>query len=92
MKRVLKIFIKSALICFPITLVLAIANSIMGVSIGLNYYFSIGLLAQIGLTFCLTICNAQKIFAGHKAIKRPVRRSVPQRSASSSTMVRRKIS
>ncbi len=91
LKKISKIFVISALICFSVTFALILINSIMGVHISLDYYF----LAACVFTMCLSLgtvlCNSRKIFAKHKKV---VRKSRPAASPQRSTarVARRKIS
>jgi hypothetical protein len=91
LKKISKIFVKSALICFSVTFALILINSIMGVHVGLDYYFMAACVFTMFLTIGTVLCNSRRIFAKHKKV---VRRSRPVASPQRSTarVARRKIS
>lgn len=50
------------MICFAMTFALLLINSVMGVHIGLDYYFLMGSVVTVCLTTGIVLCNARKIF------------------------------
>lgn len=61
--KLLKVIVQSAMICFPMTTVLAISNSLFGVNIRLSYYTKLSLLATLGISCLLVIFNWKNIVA-----------------------------
>lgn len=49
------------MICFAMTFALVLINSVMGVHIGLDYYFLMGSVLTVCLTIGIVLCNARKI-------------------------------
>lgn len=59
--KILRILVISMMICFAMTFALVLINSVMGVHIGLDYYFWWEVLT-VCLTIGIVLCNARKIF------------------------------
>ncbi len=66
MKKIKEILMMSATISFCLTFFLMLINAIMGVFVGLGYYFIIFTLLMIGFVFGLTLVNLKKILMKKK--------------------------
>lgn len=92
-KGILRIFIKSAIICFSITFVMAIVNLIMGIHIGLRYYFMMATVLTVCLSSGLVLLNSRRLFAARPKVLKKVKRAPVKKTQVSHTRVqRRKIS
>ena len=69
-KKVCKILIMSAIICFSLTFMLMIINTVMGIFIRLNFYLLLFGVLTAGFTVALTLFDSKKIFY-KKKVKRP---------------------
>ncbi|NMS88549.1 hypothetical protein HGQ85_01325 [Clostridioides difficile] len=81
------------MICFAMTFALVLINSVMGVHIGLDYYFLMGSIVTVCLTSGIVLCNARKIFDDktvHKTRMKNV--SANKKQKSHSRDIKRKIS
>ena len=67
--KIFKTLVQSAIICFPIMLVLLIINAFLGVHVRFSYYFKLTLLSTVGLTLVLCLQRFDIIF--RKAPKAP---------------------
>lgn len=93
MKKILRILVISMMICFAMTFALVLINSVMGVHIGLDYYFLMGGVVTVCLTTGIVLCNARKIFDNktiHKTRMKNV--SANKKQKSHSRDIKRKIS
>lgn len=93
LKKVCKILIMSAIICFSLTFTLIIINSVMGIFIGLNFYLLLFGILTLGFTIALTLFDSKKIFSGKK-VKKPVNNNRVRKTkkVESKTKVNKKIS
>ncbi|HAU5304970.1 TPA: hypothetical protein JD141_14005, partial [Clostridioides difficile] len=85
LKKILRILVISMMICFAMTFALVLINSVMGVHIGLDYYFLMGSVLTVCLTFGIVLCNARKIFDSktiHKTRMKNVSTNKKQKSHS----------
>ena len=60
LKKVWKIFIMSAIVCFSLTLTLMIINAVVGISIRLNFYLLLFTILTAGFTVASKVITAQK--------------------------------
>lgn len=93
MKKILRILVISMMICFAMTFALVLINSVMGVHIGLDYYFLMSGVVTVCLTTGIVLCNARKIFDNktvHKTRMKNVNANKKQKSHSRE--IKRKIS
>ena len=72
LKKVWKIFIMSAIVCFSLTLTLMIINAVVGISIRLNFYLLLFTILTAGFTVALTLVDSKTIFYSKK-VKKPVK-------------------
>ena len=93
MKKVWKIFIMSAIVCFSLTLTLMIINAVVGISIRLNFYFFLFTILTAGFTVALTLVDSKTIFYSKK-VKKPVKSKTVRKTkkVQSHTKAKRKIS
>lgn len=63
LNKLSKVLVQSMVVCFPATIVLIVANSLLGVHIRLSYYLSFALLAVLGVSIVLSIFNWKNIVA-----------------------------
>ena len=92
LKKVFKIFIMSAMICFSLVFTLMIINVIMGIFIELSFYLILLGILTLGFTFALTLFDSKKIFYS-KNVKKPIKSktaSKSKKSESSHSKVRRR--
>ncbi|MEG1132442.1 MAG: hypothetical protein RSD77_08990 [Romboutsia sp.] len=83
----------STAICFLITFALILINSIMGIIIGLDYYFTIGWTMTALMSLGLVLFNSRKIFSKPKrVVKNKVNRSKTVAKKPQVSQARRKIS
>lgn len=61
--KLIKVTVQSAIICFPMTIVLLVWNSLFGVNIRLSYYIQLAILATLGISCLLSIFNWKNIIA-----------------------------
>ena len=93
MKKVWKIFIMSAIVCFSLTLTLMIINAVVGISIRLNCYLLLFTILTAGFTVALTLVDSKTIFYSKK-VKKPVKSKTVRKTkkVQSHTKAKRKIS
>lgn len=95
LKKVCKILIMSAIICFSLTFTLMIINAVMGIFIRLNFYLLLFGILTTGFTVALTLFDSKNIFYSKK-VKKPVKsktvRKAKTKKVEHQTKVRRKIS
>lgn len=83
----------STAICFSLTFALILINAIMGIFIGLNYYFTMACLLTACLSLGLVLLDSKRIFSKQKkAINRIQSNKVVRRTRQPSSNSRRKIS
>ncbi len=75
--KLLKVIVQSVIICFPVTTVLAISNSLFGVNIRLSYYIKLAILATLGISCLLVIFNWKNIIAKPAKSVKATKKSVP---------------
>lgn len=63
LNKLSKVLVQSMVVCFPATMVLIVANSLLGVNIRLSYYLDFALLAVLGVSIVLSIFNWKNITA-----------------------------
>ena len=93
MKKVWKIFIMSAIVCFSLSLTLMIINAVVGISIRLNFYLLLFTILTAGFTVALTLVDSKTIFYSKK-VKKPVKSKTVRKTkkVQSHTKAKRKIS
>ena len=93
MKKVWKIFIMSAIVCFSLTLTLMIINAVVGISIRLKFYLLLFTILTAGFTVALTLVDSKTIFYSKK-VKKPVKSKTVRKTkkVQSHTKAKRKIS
>ena len=93
MKKVWKIFIMSAIVCFSLTLTLMIINAVVGISIRLNFYLLLLTILTAGFTVAVTLVDSKTIFYSKK-VKKPVKSKTVRKTkkVQSHTKAKRKIS
>lgn len=91
MKKALRIFIMSAAVCFCLTFALIIINAMMGVFIGLGYYFMLFSVLSLGSAISLILIDARRIFA-KKKIQKVTTNNVSRKTQQRSRYTKRKIS
>ena len=93
LKKVWKIFIMSAIVCFSLTLTLMIINAVVGISIRLNFYLLFFTILTAGFTVALTLVDSKTIFYSKK-VKKPVKSKTVRKTkkVQSHTKAKRKIS
>lgn len=88
-KNIFKLFIISTVVCSVITFALIIINAVMGIFIGLGYYFTLSSVLSVFMTSALVVLDYKRIFQGkskkkinkvtkHKTIKRENNKQVLQ--------------
>ncbi|MBO3445188.1 hypothetical protein [Clostridium sp. CCUG 7971] len=94
MKKVLRIFIMSAVTCFSLTFALIIINAVMRIFIGIDIYFMLFVGMTIASTIGLVLYNSKKIFSKKKKVRknRGSHKVVRQTSKHTSEVRKRKIS
>ena len=68
MKKFVQILIMSPVICFFVTSMLFISNIIMGVVVGIRYYFMLFFYGSIALACTLFLCNINRILVKKKKV------------------------
>lgn len=58
----------STAICFSLTFALILVNAIMGIFIGLNYYFTMAWMLTVCLSFGLILFDSKRIFSKKKRV------------------------
>ena len=82
----------SAAVCFCLTFALIIINAVMGVFIGLGYYFMLFGVISLGSAISLILIDAKRIFAKKKVQKVAKPSNVTRKTQQRSRHIRRKIS
>lgn len=77
---------------FCLTFAMIIINAVMGIFIGLNYYFAIFMLLSGGLSVGLILMDSKKIFAKKKVRKVSNSRKAKRKRYVRANDTRRKIS
>ena len=62
----------SAVVCFSLTFTLMIINSVVGISVRLNFYLLLFTILTVGFTVALTLVDSKTIFYSKK-VKKPVK-------------------
>lgn len=62
----------SAVVCFSLTFTLMIINSVVGISVRLNFYLLLFTILTAGFTVALTLVDSKTIFYSKK-VKKPVK-------------------
>ncbi|MGL6104760.1 hypothetical protein [Romboutsia sp.] len=92
MKKALRIFIMSTAVCFCLTFALIIINAVMGVFIGIGYYFMLFGVLSLGSTISLILIDAKRIFSKKKVRKVEITSNVTRKTQQRSRHIKRKIS
>ncbi len=61
--RILKVTVQSAVVCFPVTLILGIINSALGVNIRFTYYLLLAAVVTVALSTILCAFKWEQIIA-----------------------------
>lgn len=70
LNRISKIAVRTACICFPISIALIIINSIQGVHIRVGYYMLLAIIVTVSITAILVGMNYKKVFAKRKKVSK----------------------
>lgn len=93
LKKFIQILIMSPMVCFFVTSTLFVLNLIMGVVVGIRYYFMLFSYGSLALFATLFLCNINRILAKKRRVTQArVVKKTPSSKKQNQSISRRKVS